>query len=112
MTVRSTWNGPQIKANVRAATTRALDAAAEVVLARAREVVPIEEATLARSGVASSEDQVAAVSFDTPYAVRQHEELTWRHAPGRQAKYLEQPLHETRSKQEAAIARIVGEALS
>ena len=110
MTVRSAWNGPQIKANVRAATTRALDAAAEVVLARAREIVPIEEATLARSGVASSEDQVAAISFDTPYAVRQHEELTWRHAPGRQAKYLEQPLTSSNKEIRELIARRVGKA--
>jgi hypothetical protein len=34
------------------------------------------------------------VSFDTPYATRQHEELEWQHEPGRQAKYLETPLKE------------------
>jgi hypothetical protein len=37
------------------------------------------------------------VSYDTPYAARQHEELDWRHAPGRQAKYLEQPLNAERA---------------
>ena len=34
------------------------------------------------------------VTFDTPYATRQHEELEWKHEPGRQAKYLEDPLKE------------------
>lgn len=34
------------------------------------------------------------VSFNTPYAARQHEELTWRHPLGGEAKYLENPLKE------------------
>jgi len=32
------------------------------------------------------------VSFDTPYATRQHEEMEYHHLPGKQAKYLEAPL--------------------
>jgi len=36
------------------------------------------------------------VSYDTPYAVRQHEDLTLRHDPGRQAKYLEEPMQTER----------------
>ncbi|MER5421662.1 hypothetical protein [Streptosporangium roseum] len=31
------------------------------------------------------------------YAVRQHEELTWKHDDGRQAKYLEQPMTDERA---------------
>jgi hypothetical protein len=34
------------------------------------------------------------VSFSTPYAVRQHEELEYNHPQGGQAKYLEQPFKE------------------
>jgi len=34
------------------------------------------------------------VSYNTRYAARQHEDLTFRHLPGKQAKYLEQPLKE------------------
>jgi len=41
---------------------------------------------------------VGEVSFNTPYAARQHEELTYKHLPGKQAKYLEQPLKEFVSK--------------
>ena len=41
---------------------------------------------------------VGEVSYNTPYALRQHEELTWRHLPGKQAKYLEQPLKENVTK--------------
>ena len=52
-----------------------------------------------RSGVASPPDPgtlKAAVSFDTPYAVVQHENLTFHHPGGRQAKYLETPLNASR----------------
>jgi len=41
---------------------------------------------------------VGEVSYNTPYALRQHEDLTFKHLPGRQAKYLEQPLKENVTK--------------
>ena len=62
----------------------------EHILKLARDRVPIEEGTLERSGLVTDDGRdMVAVSFDTPYAVRQHEDLTARHAQGRQAKYLE-----------------------
>lgn len=80
----------------RAAAVRGLAKGVEHVLTESRKQVPIEEGTLERSGVASVDEQTlrGAVSYDTPYAVRQHEELGWRHDQGRKAKYLEDPLHE------------------
>jgi hypothetical protein len=93
MGVRFTWNGEDVKRRERAGRNKGLRLAAEHLLAESQRIVPIEEATLERSGVASVDESKgqAAVSYDTVYAVRQHEELTWRHDPGRQAKYLEQP---------------------
>jgi hypothetical protein len=93
MGVRFTWNGDEVKKRERAGRNRGLRLAAEHLLAESQRIVPIEEATLERSGVASVDESAgqAAVSYDTVYAVRQHEELTWRHDPGRQAKYLETP---------------------
>ena len=41
---------------------------------------------------------VGEVSYNTPYALRQHEDLTFKHLPGKQAKYLEQPLKENVTK--------------
>jgi hypothetical protein len=93
VTVRFTWNGEDVKKRERAGRNKGLRLAAEHLLASSQALVPIEEATLERSGVASVDASggQAAVSYDTVYAVRQHEELTWRHDPGRQAKYLETP---------------------
>jgi hypothetical protein len=91
--VKFTWNGEKVKRKQREGRNKGLRAAAEHLLGESQRIVPIEEATLERSGVASVDEAKgqAAVSYDTVYAVRQHEELTWRHDAGRQAKYLEQP---------------------
>lgn len=81
---------------MRAAAARGLATGLEHVLTESRKQVPIEEGTLEHSGVATVDEANlrGAVSYDTPYAVRQHEDLTLRHAEGRKAKYLEDPLLE------------------
>ena len=93
---RSTINLAGIEALVLAAAEKAVGTAAEHVLGESTKVVPIEEGTLSRSGRTDTERDgatvVAAVSYDTPYAVAQHERLDFRHDEGRQAKYLETPL--------------------
>lgn len=71
--------------------------ALEHVLAEANKIIPLEEGTLQRSGTASVDGLNGSVSFDTPYAVVQHERLDYKHAPGRQAKYLEQPMNTERN---------------
>lgn len=78
------------------AEARGLGKAAEHLLGESRKRVPIEEGTLERSGVASVDEKSlqAAVSYDGVYAARQHEETTWKHDPGRTAKYLEEPFEE------------------
>ncbi|MBG0830514.1 hypothetical protein HS041_22390 [Planomonospora sp. ID67723] len=87
-------NTAKVRAAQRAGALQGLKLAAEHLLQTSRAIVPIEEGTLERSGVASVDEGSlrAAVSYDTVYAVRQHEELTWRHDAGRTAKYLETPM--------------------
>lgn len=94
MTVRMEFHGDRVKAASRRAKRGALQAGAELILARSNEYVPLEEGTLERSGTVTVDGDQAAVSYDTVYARRQHEELTWRHAPGRSAKYLERAMIE------------------
>lgn len=90
------WYGRQVSANVRAAGIRGLRLAAEHVLEEANRTVPLEEGTLMRSGTVSVDERqgVAAISYDTPYAIRQHEDTTLRHDPGRRAKWLQLTLQE------------------
>lgn len=110
---RLRWNGDAALAAERQGAARGLRLAAEHVLGASRRRVPIDEATLERSGVATVDESAltAAVSYDTPYAVRQHEELTYRHAPGRTAKYLEGPLVEEADTVGEIIAAQVRRAL-
>ncbi|MFE4057402.1 hypothetical protein ACFXP3_14080 [Streptomyces sp. NPDC059096] len=93
---RLTWNGAAVLRGTRAGAVRGLRAGAEHVLERSRRRVPIEEGTLERSGTASVDEEAltAGVSYDTPYAVRQHENLNYRHDNGRSAKFLEGPVTE------------------
>lgn len=80
-----------LSARARDAAGDGLHDALEHVLQVSNSRVPIEEGTLERSGDVDL-DRAAlrgAVSYDTPYAVRQHEDMTLTHDAGRQAKYLE-----------------------
>jgi ketosteroid isomerase-like protein len=91
------WHGDRLwTSRGRRAASRGLQRALEHTLGEARRLVPLDEGTLERSGRVDVDGLNGSISFDTVYAVRQHEELTWKHLPGRQAKYLEQPLNTER----------------
>lgn len=100
------WHGDEWLRRALAEAADGLEVGMEHVLTESRKVVPLEEGTLERSG-RSRVDRTAlrgAVSYDTPYAVRQHEELDYRHLPGRTAKYLERPFAEQREAVLALLA--------
>lgn len=86
----------QAAKGLRRDAARALTDAAEHLLEEANRTAPIEEGTLVGSGAVHVDDRalVAAVSYDTPYAVRQHEDTRLRHNRGRRAKWLEHTFRE------------------
>jgi hypothetical protein len=92
-TIRAKLQAAQ-RSGVRGAD-RGLRLGAEHLLGESRKLVPHEEGVLETSGKTSFDEasHTAAVSFDTPYAAVQHEDLSFQHDDGRQAKYLEQPMH-------------------
>lgn len=91
------WTGRRLwTQRGREAAARGLAMALEHTLGEANKLVPLREGTLERSGKVTVVNLKGTISYDTPYAVRQHEELTWRHLPGRQAKYLETPMNTER----------------
>jgi len=111
MTVK--WYGEKAKAAERAGAARGLYLWAEHVLEEAVRIVPLQEGTLMRSGVASVDagQLSAAVSFSTPYAIVQHEGLDFQHPRGRQSKYLESPALASKAKGTALVAREIKRAL-
>lgn len=92
---------------IRDAAARGLGMALEHILTVSNQRVPIEEGVLERSGAVSQDGLVGAVSYDTPYAVVQHEDLTLNHDAGRQAKYLESALTGERD----TVAKIIAEQI-
>lgn len=98
-------------AAARAAVESALDDAAEHILESSNRTIPIEEATLERSGNVGSAPGKRSVYYDTPYARRQHEELDYRHDSGRRAKYLEKALQEEEGAVRDMVKKRLGGAL-
>lgn len=86
--------GP-INAKVAEVAADALFEGGELILSEADTRVPIEEGTLSRSGHVSEDrpNLKVAVSYDTPYAVVQHEEMSFQHDGGREAKFLENAIN-------------------
>lgn len=92
--VRMRWQGNRFgHGRGQRAAEEGLQKALEHLLTEANKLVPLEEGTLRRSGRVIRAGMNGMVSYDSVYARRQHEELTWKHLPGRSAKYLEIPFN-------------------
>lgn len=101
---------------------KALQLGAEKILTEAIDEAPVESGTLRRSGVVSvgmlpdspsvyeaakagtsisigeGKEPAVYISFNTPYARRQHEELGYVHPIGGKPKYLEDPFNRNKAK--------------
>lgn len=108
-TTVSTAGATLARRRERSGAVRGLHAATEYVLGQAQPVTPLQEGVLVASAATDVDPSAleGSVSFDTVYAARQHQELTWRHDPGRQAKYLEQPHQQSRTTVRDIIAAAV-----
>lgn len=93
-------NRPRVLAQLRDDQVDALADAGEHLLEHANRTVPIEEGTLARSAKSTvvKSERAVVVSYDTPYAVPQHENTTLHHDEGRRAKWLERTVQEQRDE--------------
>ena len=108
------------------AALKALRTGAESILTEAIDETPIETGTLRRSGTVTvgalpdgaqvfeaaeagnemkdafpeniGKEKAVYISFNTPYARRQHEELDYEHPRGGKAKYLEDPFNRNKKK--------------
>ncbi|GHU90279.1 hypothetical protein FACS1894202_09810 [Clostridia bacterium] len=54
---------------------------------------------------------VGTVGYSLPYALRQHEELDYKHPKGGEAKYLEKPFNELLPRFQARFQQVIKEAL-
>lgn len=111
---RVRWTvGPVITSTADAAL-RGLVKWGELVLAESNSTVPHDSGDLERSGVVipHRSDLAVTVSYDTPYAVTQHEALDLTHEPGRGPKFLENSVMDNAAKGLRIVANEISGALS
>jgi len=85
--------------------------AGEHILGVSNQHVPHEEGTLQRSGGVSQNGNIVGISYDTDYAVRQHEDMSLHHDEGRNAKFLENALASERDTALAIVAQSIKGAM-
>lgn len=107
------WRGEEVERLIRETAFQAIRDGAEAILTEAIDETPIDTGTLRRSGTVTEAPQENAVyiSFNTPYAVKQHEDLTLKHPRGGKAKYLETPFNANKKKVIKYAERKIKEAL-
>jgi hypothetical protein len=103
------WNQQSIINGVRGDAMKGLRAGAEFLLTETIKTTPKDEGILIQSGKVSHDSSKveAAVSFDTPYAVRLHEHPEYNFQNGRRGKYLEKTLNEQRQTLINLIAQVM-----
>lgn len=107
----------QIQADQRKGARRGVELALRNVLNVSNSQVPHEEGDLERDGDTSMEDERprGAVAYGRDpenriKAVVQHEDMSLKHDPGRNAKYLERALASERARSSAIIAQQIRKA--
>jgi len=91
-------------ANLKAGVKEAIN----LLLKESRKIVPIDKKKLYNSSRAIVRGRgfdtiEGVVEYRTEYALRQHEELNWKHKPGKSAKYLEKPARQNRGRMDEII---------
>jgi hypothetical protein len=126
MAKRNRWRTKEAVRIAEQAGIKALRTGAEAILTEAIDETPIDTGTLRRSGTVTvgalpdvaqvyeaaesgtemkdafpgvaGKEKAVYISFNTPYARRQHEELDYEHPLGGKAKYLEDPFNRNKNK--------------
>lgn len=101
-------NSAQMAAEVEKALVQGLRQGLLHVLGTSNHRVPHLSGDLERSGAISVDRSrlIGAISYDTPYAVIQHESLDFKHSmPGRTAKFLELAIREEAEAVKLMIAK-------
>ena len=126
MAKRNRWRTKEAVRIAEQAGIKALRTGAEAILTEAIDETPIDTGTLRRSGTVTvgalpdvaqvyeaaesgrdmkdafpdpvGKEKAVYISFNTPYARRQHEELDYEHPRGGKAKYLEDPFNRNKNK--------------
>lgn len=106
------WRGEQIEnALGQDAIDFALLQGMEHILAESNKIVPHEFGELERTGEAQVQNGRGTVSYESIYAVPQHERMDYKHSPGRKAKFLEIAATENADEVAQIVAYVLKQGL-
>ena len=100
--VRAQIDTAKFREAIRNGSRRGMYAAMDHLGTVSKEQVPLRDGPLRDSGnpSVSADGKTGCYSFDTPYAVVQHEHTEFQHQHGRKAKYLEDPVNDKAVQEE------------
>ena len=104
-------NTDEALATITQALEDAMQAAGDLLLEKSNELIPVKDGDLIGSGRVDVDGKRAQVSYNTQYAIRQHEKLAYKHPRGGSAKFLERAFRANQSQIEQAIADRLRDAL-
>lgn len=96
LSISSTVIESTVRSALRKGSRRGMHAAMDFLATESKKEVPLRDGPLRDSCAVSVSDSgmTGCCSYDTPYAVVQHENMQFQHQRGRKAKYLEDPLND------------------
>lgn len=117
VSVKVQWMGDQIKGQARKAAARGLLDGVEVAKQASLAMVPVETGRLRSTAYTDVDEDtlIGIVGYDDPRdvkTIKQHEDLSYRHPRGGQAKFLETPVRASGSAAFAKLAAAMRGALS
>lgn len=119
MATRVKWDDSLAKRIAQQAAIKAAETMAEKIRGISEDEAPHATGTMERSSTVKAEGNKIIIAYNTPYAIKQHEDLTLRHpdptnpisSSGRKAKYLEDPFNANKAKTLKFIGLKIKEAL-
>lgn len=106
------WKGLSVIKDVERYRQKGIMQAGEFLLDQSNKRVPKDEGTLQQSGsvYVTNGGADGAISYNTPYAVRQHESMHYNHPNGREAKFLENTMKNDGDKARDYVANEIKKA--
>ncbi len=102
MKLRVSLDKALVKSVTKKGTKKGTWSALDHLAAVSKEQVPLDQGPLKNSCYVDVADDGSSgtVSYDTPYAIVQHENTQYQHQRGRKAKYLEDPANDAQVQNE------------
>ena len=93
------------------ATAKEIERSALDLQGKSQMLAPVDKGDLRGSAFTEVEGTEATIGYTEPYATRQHEETSYRHPKGGQAKFLEEPFKQNAKKYVENIGNAIKKAV-